>query len=148
MTWRVENKMAKKKESGLVSYARKELQRAGLFDKNSDYDGILGDVVLRMVRQFSKEGHSGYSAFCAINLFRRVVQYMPLTSIEHPVEIDYIVVRDGRTDNKPVYQHCRLSSLFSEDYGKTWYDLDGKKTVLEKLFKRKGHVVKFPYLPE
>ena len=49
-------------ESTLVTYARDELQRAGLFDEDSDYGGMLGEGALELVKLFSTQGHSGMSA--------------------------------------------------------------------------------------
>ena len=42
--------------SDLTDHARNELKLAGLFDKDSDYDGMLGDSVMELVKVFSKQG--------------------------------------------------------------------------------------------
>lgn len=48
--------------SNLTDYAKDELTRAGLFDKDSDYDGMLGTAALEIIEVFAKQGHSGMSA--------------------------------------------------------------------------------------
>ena len=35
--------------SNLEQHARHEVQLAGLFDKDSDYDGMLGDAVMGLI---------------------------------------------------------------------------------------------------
>ena len=46
----------------LVTYAESELRRAGLFDKDNDYGRMLGESCLAIIKVFSKQGHSGFSA--------------------------------------------------------------------------------------
>lgn len=65
----------------LIEYARSELQAAGLFDKDSDYGGMLGNVVMKMIEQFSEEGHSGASAGRAISIFSRLARFEPLSPL-------------------------------------------------------------------
>ena len=42
--------------SNLVEFAKKELELAGLFDKDSDYNGMIGGAVLKMVKDFADGG--------------------------------------------------------------------------------------------
>mgnify|MGYP001604115503 CR=1 FL=1 len=42
----------KKDESKFLTWARKELERAGVFSKESDYDGMLGSAVMKMCETF------------------------------------------------------------------------------------------------
>lgn len=65
----------------LVDFARNELKIAGLFDEDSDYGGMLGDAVMKMVAVFSDENHSGASAAMALNIFSRVARFQPLTPL-------------------------------------------------------------------
>lgn len=133
---------------GLVDFAKEELERAGLFKKDSDYEGQLGKAVLALVKVFAKQGHSGFSAQQAIEIFGRVAKYKILTPIDTPVESDYSVVCDDRTNGKTILQHRRLSSLFSSDNGKTWYDIDAKRTLWDRLTGKVFHNIQFPYWPE
>jgi hypothetical protein len=65
----------------LTDFAREELTRAGMFDKDSDYGGMLGDAVMKMVEQFADEGHSGFSASMAVSIFGKLAKYEPLTPL-------------------------------------------------------------------
>ena len=67
--------------SNLTEHAKAELEFAGLFDKDSDYNGMLGDAVMELLDVFSKQRHSGRSASMVISLFQRVADYKPLTPI-------------------------------------------------------------------
>lgn len=61
--------------SNLVDHAIKELKRVGLFDKNADYDGMLGDAALELIEVFAAQGHSGMSAEMTIQLFERLARF-------------------------------------------------------------------------
>ncbi len=63
---------------GLVDHAEKELRRVGLFDKDSDYDGMLGEDVLELIKLFAGQGHSGMSAEMSIQLFEKLARYQEL----------------------------------------------------------------------
>lgn len=109
---------------GLVDHAELELRRAGLFDKDSDYDGMLGPAVMALVRTFASQGHSGFSAMVTLQLFETVAKFKTLTPItSDPAE--WMDVADmGANGDPPVWQNRRKSSCFSNDGGKTYYDID------------------------
>lgn len=111
--------------SNLEKHAEFELRRAGLFDKDSDYGGMIGDAVMKMIRVFSEEGHSGHSAMMAIDIFGRVARFKTLTPITSNPDEWMEIGEDMRFDRKvPVWQNRRQSSCFSNDGGKTYYDID------------------------
>lgn len=101
----------------LVEFARDEVQRAGLFDSDSDYDGMLGRAVLALVETFAAQGHSGTSARITLDLFDKVARYQPLTPLTFT---DDQWVKHG----PDVWQHRRNPAVFTSDQGRTWYDLD------------------------
>jgi len=102
---------------GLVKFARRELELAGLFDKDSDYDGMLGGSAIELIEVFSKQGHSGFSAGIMSDLFDRLSRYKPLTALTADPE-DWMEVGEG------TWQCKRSHSCFSEDGLKTYYDID------------------------
>ena len=106
----------------LVTHAEFELKKAGFFDKDSDYDGMLGPAVLELVKAHSKQGHSGYSHSITLELFNKVVNYKTLTPITSDADEWVDVAHYG--SGKALWQNKRQGSCFSEDGGKTWYDLD------------------------
>lgn len=110
--------------SNLVDHAKEELKLAGLFDKDSDYDGMLGDAVLELVKVFAKQVHSGFSAHQTLQLFNTVADFKNLTPIgSTPDEwVDQSVLI-----GYPMWQNKRRGTTFSRDAGKTWYDIDDPK---------------------
>lgn len=103
----------------LEAYARNELQRAGLFDKDSDYGGALAEAVMKMTKVFADEDHSGGSARLAIALFKRVASFNPITPLTGHDDEWFEV---GEQNGKPLYQNCRCSHIFKE--GDRAYDID------------------------
>lgn len=108
-------------ESQLITHARRELQRAGLFDEDSDYGGMLGTSVMKLIEAFDGEGRSGYSAMMAISLFRRLAQFQNLTPLTTDPE-EWMNVSD--MSGSEMWQSVRRSDAFSTDGGKTHYLLD------------------------
>ena len=51
------------------------IKREGLLDKDSDYGGMIGKALIKMVKLFGKEGHSGVSAQWVATLFHNLVKY-------------------------------------------------------------------------
>lgn len=126
------------KPGGLEAYAANELRLAGMFDSDSDYNGMLGRAVLRMVREFSQEGHSGMSAGLAINLFEKVSRYTPLQPLTGEDD-EWHEVGDG------MFQNRRCSHVFKDADGAA-YDIDGR--VFREPSSRASRVyVQFPYTP-
>ena len=110
--------------SNLVKHAETELRLAGLFDANSDYEGMLGQSVLALVRCFSAQGHSGFSAQMTLNVFNRVARFKTLTEITSDPS-EWRNISDMTPGESPaVWQNLRQSSCFSNDGGKTYYDID------------------------
>lgn len=114
-------------KENLTDYARNELKIAGLFDKDSDYDGMLGEATIALIELFAKQGHSGFSASLVRELFSKLSNYKPLTEITNNPE-EWMNVEeyteDGSRDGGPMWQSRRSPSLFSTDEGKTYWDID------------------------
>lgn len=132
----------------LVDFAKDELTRAGFFDKDSDYEGALGDAVMKMIEQFADEGHSGFSAMAAVSIFKRLASYEPLSPLTGEAD-EWTEV--GKQNGSPLYQSKRCPRVFRE--GDSYaYDLDGK------VFREPSGVcftssesrvpVTFPYTPK
>ena len=97
----------------LAGYAWDELNRAGLFDKSSDYYGALGVAVLELIEVFAGQGHSGTSAGATVELFQRLVRFQPLSDLtDDPSE--WMEVTDG------LWQSRRMPEAFSRDGGRTY----------------------------
>jgi hypothetical protein len=106
----------------MSDFARKELDLAGMFDKDSDYEGMLGEAVMDLIELFASQGHSGFSAAMTVDLFDRLASYKPLTELtDNPDEWNDVSEFQG---GKPGWQSTRSPSCFSNDGGKTYWDID------------------------
>lgn len=112
-------------KENMTAFAKKELEIAGLFDKDSDYNGMLGEAVLELIQKFASQGHSGGSAAVVTAVFDRLVRWKPLSEIsDNSDEWQLVTDDDPRVPGKSLYQSRRLSSAFSNDGGKTYWDID------------------------
>lgn len=59
--------------------AKKNLEMAGLFKKDSDYGGMIGDAVMKLVNAHLDEGHSGFSHEMSLHIFNKVIKGQALT---------------------------------------------------------------------
>lgn len=101
----------------LVDHAIEELNRAGLFDADSDYNGMLAKSVVDLMKVFADQGHSGMSAGMTRDLFNRLANYEVLTPItSDPTEWNDV----SEMTSKPMWQSRRDSRCFSENGGATW----------------------------
>lgn len=53
---------------------KKRLTKLGMFDDDSDYDGMIGTSILELSEAFAKQGHSGMSAAITVELFSQLMQ--------------------------------------------------------------------------
>ena len=102
--------------SNLVNHAKRELKAAGLYDEDSDYGGMLAKGVESLIRSFSRQGHSGFSAGMTITLFEKLARFEPLGPLTGEPD-EWNEVADGVLQNK------RCSHVFFEN-GKA-HDIDG-----------------------
>ena len=120
--------------TSLVRHAEVELRRAGLFDKDSDYDGELAKSVMELIKVFSAQGHSGYSSAAAINLFGILGSFKALTPItSDPAE--WLDRKEYCGYN--MWQNSRDGRCFSDDGGKTHYNVDEKGRPVHKTAESK-----------
>jgi hypothetical protein len=113
---------------GLVDHAKEELNRAGLFEEDSDYEGLIGKAVYELIEKFSEQGHSGFSAGWVRELFNKLSNYETLTPITSDINEWTDVAEYGAGDSKgTLWQSKRNPCIFSEDGGKSWYHVDDKQ---------------------
>jgi len=132
------------KEGNLETYARRELELAGWFDKDGFYGDMMGHAVMRMMREFSDEGHSGTSAHISSALFKSLSRFRPLTPLTG-ADDEWIEVSSG------LWQNNRCSTVFKDADGSA-YDIDGIVWEDEQgiRFTNKDSRVEvtFPYEPD
>ncbi len=109
--------------SNLIEHAKRELSLAGLDKPDSDYNGMIATAVLELVAVFAAQGHSGFSARMTRDVFDRLASFKPLTPVtDNPSEWVDVSAMSG--PDGPCWQNVRHSSCFSNDGGKTYYDID------------------------
>lgn len=127
-------------ESNLVLHARHELALLGGADDKMQQ--AMNAHIIGMVKLFSKEGHSGFSASYAIGILEKLLRFEPITPLTgEPGE--WVEVSDGTLQNK------RCSHVFKEK-GQA-YDIDGRifRDAIGCYTNRDSRVnVTFPYTPK
>ena len=139
------------------SYARRELEaleKACKSDKAREMQRFVTQNVLDLMRVFSKQGHSGFSASYVMNLFRRVSEYKPLTPLTG-ADDEWNEPMDMGGDK--TQQNKRCCSVFRTNFdNSTARDIDamvfsdnGGVTWFTSPMKSKNYdwTVKFPYMP-
>jgi len=146
-------------ENLMSSWARKELELAGLFDGDSDYGGMTGEDVMKLMDTFTGQGHSGMSAALTADIFNRLAGWKPLTPLtNNPAE--WTELPEGVAIKHMQYQSTRDPSCFSEDVGKTYWSVNDKcfeyvdedgtvwNTGGEERWKKRTIHTSEPYKPE
>ena len=126
----------------LYVFAHEELMSAGLLDKDSDYDGMIGQSVLETITEFSKIGDlvSSDQYLQVLNIFISLLRQevlSPCTHNEWAEDVGHYM------DYEPgvQFQCARCNHMFSEDGKQTWYDVNdytvmGDDTPQEETVKR------------
>lgn len=117
-------------ENPLVIHAQRELTLAGLFDEDADYGPGVGDAVLELVKVLASQGHSGGSHHVTMAAFNEVANFRTLTPVTNDPDEWMRVNPDEETVG--IWQNRRQGSIFSNDGGKTYYDLDERMTGEEQ----------------
>ena len=128
-------------------WAIEELKRAGYYDKDGVYEGTLGDNLEELIKVFSKQEHSGFSASIVSGTFHRLVHWKPLTPItDNPEEWTEIGTN--------LYQSKRCPSVFTTSellkQGKAkdnsyYYKVDKNGRFYRDI--KCSKIVKLPYYP-
>lgn len=126
----------------MLEYAKSELDRI-----NKDKDGMqeaINKDILEIVKVFSEQGHSGFSAGYALNILERLLRFKPITPLTgEDDEWNEII--------KGVWQNKRCSSIFKHEDGTCTdnesiivSDNGGITWFTSKRFRKN---ITFPYLP-
>lgn len=135
----------------LAKHAERELKLAGLFEKDSDYGGAIAEAVMTLIRAFSAQGHSGFSAPYAADIFSRLARYECLTPLTGTTD----EWNDDISDT--FFQNNRVGSVFKEKDNDKSYYLDAIVWVDERGVSFTGSVEKiksaqyiksFPFSPK
>lgn len=130
------------REPPSISFAKSELARIRSSEPDEMQDAIEKHV-LKMVRAFSDEGHSGSSASYTIGILEKVLRFEPLTPLTGDDD-EWNEVGEG------YWQNRRCSHIFRDDTGT--YDSQGRVFVEPDgcaYTSRESRVyVTFPYTPK
>lgn len=107
--------------SSLVQHAEREIQIAGLFDKDSDYNGETGKNLMELVKVFAAQRHSGGSAAIVIKLLDKLLRFENITPLKYDAS-EWMDVSE--MSGKPMWQNKRNTAVFSEDEGETCYNVN------------------------
>lgn len=129
-------------KSNLVKHAEYELKLVGYDEQDSDYNGMLYDDVMDLIKLFDKQGHSGCSANLVCNLFNKLSRFEPIAPLTG---------KDDEWNNefdKNVFQNIRCSRVFKNEDG-TGHDIYGKIVTFPDGNKEYRSVnFNFPYIPK
>lgn len=127
-----------------------ELVRAGLFDKDSDYEGMVGEAVQELLDVFEKQGHSGFSAPHVAGIFNRIVRGELLTPLEDVPE----EWGESLSNEDNVKQNRRCSAIFKDEKGAYYLDAIVWKTQTGATWTgtadgiRSRQYFDFPFIPK
>jgi len=109
--------------SNLISYAEDELNRIGMTEDSPDEMNVMmRKHIMHMVKEFSEEGHSGFSGRYALNILTKLLDFKPITPLTGEDDEWNNV---GYSHDEDYWQNKRCSSVFKKADG-TCYDIDGK----------------------
>ena len=109
--------------SNLISYAESELNRIGMTEDSPDEMNVMmRKHIVHMIKEFSEEGHSGFSGRYALNILTKLLDFKPLTPLTGEDDEWHDV---SEYSGKTTFQNIRCSSVFKNANGEC-YDIDGK----------------------
>ena len=106
----------------MVSYAESELDRIGMTD-GDDMNGIMRKHLIHMVEEFSKEGHSGFSASYALQCLTKLLKFKPLSPLTGEDDEWGDV---SEVSGEPMFQNKRYSAVFKQGKDGEAYNIDGR----------------------
>lgn len=139
----------------LLKYAEKELDIIGM-KEGDDLDGSMRKHLLEMVKVFSEEGHSGFSASYAIQCLEKLLKYEPLTPLTGE-DSEWNEIAEDQTIGGKLWQNNRCYRVFKDDNGAydsegkifwEWFtDEDGKQFKSHYTSSDSRVYITFPYVP-
>ena len=98
--------------SNLLFHAKNELDAIGMGENSSDINVSMRNHILNMVTEFSKEGHSGFSAGYALALLSKLLKFEPLSPLTGE-DSEWVDVAE--VSGYPLYQNKREGRVFKEN---------------------------------
>jgi hypothetical protein len=143
LAWRI----LRDRDDNLVHHALTELEVAGHFGAD-DMSALAARGAVDLVRVFSTQGHSGFSASFMRHLFHKLVAYEPLGPLTG-ADAEWFDHGDEMPAGR--FQNKRASHVFKDTVDGTAYDIDA--VVFEEpsgarfTGRHSRQFVTFPYTP-
>lgn len=135
------------RKGGLETFAERELARLSGDPDGDEMQTEMNRHILRMVRTFAREGHSGFSAGYAVNILQKLLRYQPLGPLTGD-DAEWTDVSD--MSGEPMWQNNRCSHVFKGEDGRA-YDINGRVFIEPEGCSYTGRgsrvFVEFPYTP-
>jgi hypothetical protein len=134
------------RDGNLEQHTRAEMAAAGYFDGEAMNAHMAADLI-DLVRVFSTQGHSGFSAPFAIRLFREVASFKPLGPLTG-ADSEWMDVAE--VSGMPMWQNKRCGHVFKDGDGQA-YDIDA--VIFEEpsgarfTGRHSRQFITFPYTP-
>jgi len=109
-----------------LDFAKQELDAIGMTSNNKEeMNREMRKNIIDVLKTFSKQGHSGFSASYAISLLEKLLRHKPLSPLTgKDDEWNDVSETSALKGKHKLYQNKRLSSVFKDETGKAW-DIDG-----------------------
>lgn len=129
----------------LIEFAQKELELIETNCKDKDeLEGqkLINKNIMQVIKTFSEQGHSGFSANYALNILDKLLRYVPLTPLtgddDEWTELNYgddISYQNKRCpsvfkDKNGNAYNCE-GKVFSNDEGRSWYTNKDSRVSIE-----------------
>ena len=109
-----------------IEFAQKELEVAGLFDDDSDYNGELGNAVMELIETFNNQHHSGFSSILVLRIFDRVAKHKPLAPLTgEDWEWEKMILGTDEDGDDQAYINIRCPFIIKDSNGVA-YNTEGK----------------------
>lgn len=92
-----------KTKSALEVHAIDELTRIGMYDSDGEMNKCICEHILKMIKVFAEEGHTGFSANYVIECLQKLLQFEPLSPLTGE-EDEWSEPINGILQNKRAYR--------------------------------------------
>lgn len=106
----------------ILDWAENELNLLDVH--NDELQEKINKDILEIIKVFSLQDHSGFSAAYCLDILKKLLDHKPITPITGEDDEWFDAIDEGEY---PIQQNKRCSSLFRENYNNdTAYYIDGK----------------------
>ena len=104
---------------GLVTKAKEEFERLGWNTSEDEMQKMMCENIIELLETFANQGHSGFSANYALNLFEKLARHEPLTPLTGDDSEWEDLSKFGSPE--PAFQNKRFSEVFKRQDGSAYW---------------------------